>query len=241
MNRDVPGSGILLEMLLDGEYFPVFCAQTGRHNLEQEEIETTDINSGSNKKFVPGMASQEIEFGGLTRVDNADGRVSILYLMQESVRRLIYSWRMTLTDNETPTPNVAVLTFDGFIKITGYDKNTGSLSKCNVTIRVTGGVSHGSVIPDPSEPSCEVQLPLYLTMAEGDSEVSDVLLEQDGVDILRVQRSGLGLDQVAGTPVAGTAQFRFIPGAGNGTIQVDPTNPANPGGEIIYVLYRLEP
>lgn len=239
-DRDIPSKKVVLEVLIDGTYFPVFCAQSGSHDLEQEEIEVTSVNSGSDKEFVPGMASSSVRFAGLTRVDNSDGKVSILYLMQQSVRRQIRTWRMTLMDDVTPVNGTATLTFQGFIRATNYDKNDGNLSKCFVDIRITGAITHGSVIVPPVDPECEIAAPLYLTMAEGETSVSDPLLEQTidrDVEILLVSRSGTGLDEVFGTPAAGTREFFYDSGAGE--IQVDATNPANPGGEVIYVLYKV--
>lgn len=233
-DNKVLGKNFLAYMKIGEIFYPVFCGKTVELALEQDEIETTHVNAGPNREYVPGLANSLLSCTGVTTSDNTNGRISIFYLMQQSVRREIQQMRVVATDNDS---NVVVISFSAFIRSTNVNRDSVSFSQSSVVFRVTGGMTFDTIIPDPAEPVCEIEDPLYLTLAEDGTEVSDSLLEQDNVTILEVQREGTGLDETTGTP--GNRQFKFVGGSGNGKIQIDPNNPGFPGGETIYVLYKI--
>lgn len=234
---DVLGKGVVVEQKIGDYWFPVFCATVNTFDLEQEVIETTNVNSGPNREFVPGMATATVSVSGITRVNNLDSRANIIYLVQQSVRRQIHSLRMVIVNQVSPTPEVAVISFNALIKTTNITSEKSLLSNCSVTYTVTGGISFDTLVPPPPEPVCEVQDPLYIDAVEGQTSVSHALLQQDGVVILEVQRSGIGHAEITvGTPV--NNQFTFTGGSGFGTIQFPTAIPFNPG-EVVYVLYKI--
>lgn len=234
-DRDVLGKSAIVEMKVDGLFFPVFCATVNEFQYEQAEIETTHINSGPNREFVPGMGDGSVSVTGITRVNNADSRVNIFYLLQQSIRRQIHEIRMVVVDQVTPTPNAATMTFNAFIRSTGITNDKASLSNSSVTFRITGGITFGSVVPAPVEPVCEVQSPLYIDTTPGATSVQHALLEVAGAVILKVEREGVGHDQTDGTPVG--REYKFTGGSGNGIIAFDPNIPL--GTEVVYVLYKI--
>ena len=47
MNRLIKGSGMVAELLVSGDYVPIFCAKDCTLSVSHDEIEVTSINSGS--------------------------------------------------------------------------------------------------------------------------------------------------------------------------------------------------
>lgn len=235
MSTKIKGRNVFAQIKIDGVFYPVFCAKTAVLQSNQEEIECTHVNSGADREFVPGMGDATLDVTGTTTSDNTNGRVSIIYLMQAAQRRTVFEMRLIMTDDNAAT---LALTFNAFTTSRTISREIASYSQSAVSFRITGGITIDTTIDPPTPPVCEVQDPLYLTLAEGATSVADVLLEQDDVVILHVERNGMGLTETSGTP--GNAEFKFTGGAGNGTIAIDPTNPGMPGGETIYVLYKIE-
>lgn len=142
--------------------------------------------------------------------------------------------RLVGTDNDG---NIVGIEFQGWVRSTNISRDIPSYSQSAATFRITGGLTFITSIAEPAEPVCDIEDPLYLTLAEGETEVGDALLEATGVEILGVTREGIGLDKTTGTP--GNRQYKFVGGTGNGLIQIDPNNPGFPGGESIWVLYKI--
>lgn len=232
MANKVQGRNVIVRMLVDAVYYPLFCAKTATLTQTQEVIEVTSVDSGNDREYEPGMSTMTLDISGLTVLDNTENRIAILYLMQISQRRSRQTMKITLTDNDGDAIDVG---FFAIITSNSFDKSLGgAFSQSNTSMLVTGAITIGPSILPPA-PS-EVQEPLYLEAVEGETSVSDPLLTAAGVDILHVDREGTGSgQQVGGTPAAGTRQFRFT--AGTGAIDFDPTNPFV-AGEIVYVLYQ---
>lgn len=233
MSNKVLGSGVKTYMTIESVDYPLFCAKTADLSQFQDELEVTSIASALDREYIPGLRNSVLNCAGVTTSSNAGGRVSILYLMQPGVIGTIFPMKMQFTDKDA---NVVTISFNAFITSANVNRALGgSFSQSSVTMRITGGLVYGDPINPPGIPVCEIQDPLYLDMAEGATSVSDVLLEATGVEILEVQREGTGHDETTGTP--GNRQFKFT--AGTGTIGFDVTNPAPPGGQVIYVLYKI--
>jgi hypothetical protein len=222
---------VVVAMEIDSVYYPVFCAKSAEFTIDQEEIETTNVNSTSDREYVGGMSSGLLTMTGVTTVDNTNNRVSILYLMQQAIRRVIRPYKITMTaDNAT----VKVISFDGLIRTTGISRETTGYSNSNLTVRVTGAIGINDLIAPPEPPACEIEDTIYIDVVAGETSVADPLLEQDDVVILWVSREGQVFEQVVGTP--GNAQFSFT--ALTGTINFDPSNPFNTG-EVIAISYKI--
>lgn len=235
-DTDVLGKNVIAYMKVGDTFFPIFCATVNEFNSDQDEIETTHVNSGPNREFVPGMGGATLSVTGITAAIN-DSRVAITYLVQQSVRRLIHTLRLIITDQVLPTPNAVVMTFQAFIRTTGISSPKSAFSTGNATFRITGGIQYDTVIPEPEVPACEVQDPLYLEFPDGDTSVQDdTLIQVSGqvITILEVQREGTGFDQTSGTP--GNRQFKYD--STLGTISFATSNPSN--GETVYVLYKIQ-
>lgn len=229
----VQGKNIIIYLLYDGQYYPVFCAKSATLIQEQEDIEITSVNSGNDREFEPGMTVTKLDVAGVTTLNNSYSRISVLYLMQLSVRRTTQSLKIYLVDNNGAEIQI---TFDAIITSNSFTKDLGgAFSQSATSFKVTGPITITTPI-DP--PGAEVvKDPLYIDCVAGESSVHHDLLEQDNVTILHVDRSGTGHTETNGTP--GNLEFKFTGGAGNGDISFDTTNPFN-AGEVIYVLYKIQ-
>lgn len=235
MSNKIRGRNVFVQIKIDGVFYPVFCAKTAVFQSNQEELECTHVNSGADREFVPGMGDATVDVTGITTSDNSNGRVSVIYLLQAAQRRQVFEMRLYMMDENA---NTLAITFSAFSTSRTISREIASFSQSAASFRITGPINIDTTIDPPTPPVCEVQDPLYLTLAESATSVADALLEQDDVVILHVERNGMGLTETTGAP--GNAEFKFTGGAGNGTIAIDPTNPGMPGGETIYVLYKIE-
>ena len=57
-------------------------------SVSQDEIEVTSINSGSSREYLPGTANGMLTVGGLSPIDNTEGKISIFYLLQQGIRQI---------------------------------------------------------------------------------------------------------------------------------------------------------
>lgn len=236
MNQ-VLGKNVVCALLIAGDYYPIFCGKSATLTINQDEIETTFINSGANREFVPGMSDATLDIDGVTVLDNSEGRVSILYLMQLSIRRVIQSLRMLFTDQDG---NQVGATFNAFTKTTQATRNVVEWSQSLSSLRITGPITFSAIIDPPVPQSCEEEDPIWTTLAEAATTVVDALLIPaigETITILGVTRSGLSYTQVSGTP--GNLQFQYTSGTGTITFR-DAGSPALPDLEPVSINYKKE-
>lgn len=225
----VKGKNVVVTMRVDGVYYPIFCAQTAQFDTDQEEIEVTSVESGSSREFLPGMFSGLLNCNGITVLDNTDGKISVTYLLQQGIRQALQPFRIRLTDDEGATFDIS---FNGMIRNTSFTQERPTYSKSSVTIRVSGDLDMLPVAP----PVPEEIYKYYLTLAADQHTVSSADID-NATEILHVEREGIGHTEVAGTPVAGGQEFKYVDGAGTGTIEFDVNQPA-PVNQIVYVMLR---
>lgn len=221
----IRGKNIVCSMLVDSEYYPIFCAKTAEFNVNQDEIETTSVNSGSSREYVPGMMNATLSMTGVTTLDNSNSRVSVLYLMQQSIRRQVRDLIITLTDDNGDD---IVISFQAIITATGFTRDVASYSQSSVTFRVTGDINFDTVILPPSP---ETVYSDYYSITAGISTltVTDLI----GVDILMVARTGSIHNEITGTPTG--REFAF--NGTTGTITFDSSIPFE-SGEDVYVEWK---
>ena len=229
MANRVLGKNVIVELLLSGTYYPFFCGKTAEFSQDQELIEVTSVNSSVSREYTPGMRTASLSIGGVTILDNTENRISLPYLM--NVMGTVKTMRITLTDDDATS---IAITFSALITNNTLSRSFGSYSQSSTSLKVTGDIVVTTVDPPPGIVCFEP--PLYLDCTPGATNISDPLLDNDDAVIIEVCRSGFQFDEVAGTP--GNRQFQFVPATG--TIYFDSTNPFN-AGEVIYVLYKIQP
>lgn len=227
----VKSNNVIVEMLAGGSYYPVFCGKTAEFSQTQEVIEVTSVNSQFAREYEPGMTTATLNITGITILDNTGNRVSITYLIQESIRRTVQTMRIRMIDDAGATLQIA---FSALITNNTISRSVGTYSGSSTSFIITGVPEVSAIIPPPGI-EC-VEPPLYIDVVAGATSVHSALLEATGVVILGVSRSGMVHDPTVGTP--GNLEYKFTGGAGNGTVAFDPTNPFN-AGEVIWILYKL--
>ncbi len=232
MGNKVQGKNITAEMKVGSNYYPILCGQTLDFNIQQEMIEVTNVNSGAWRDYEAGMSSGTCQIGGVTILDNSEGRIADGYLLQTSVRRTKQDFKVTKTDDDGDT---LVYTFKGLIEDNGFNKAIGSYSKSNITIRICGPVATSTIPPPPS--GDEVVYGDYWNFSAGNTSISGTSVEHgyDLIDkvVLSVDREGTGHDIItSGTP--GNRECKHNDTTGD--ISFDPTNPSN--GETVYVVFK---
>lgn len=227
----IPGKQAVFSLLVSGTYYPVFCCKSWEFVQEQELVEVTSVNSGSDREYEAGMSTANIEATGVGEINNTGGRISVNYLRQQAVRRVVQSWKIVQTDT---AGTALVTTFDGLITRTGISKQSGSLLGSSVSVKVTGGVSDDVIIlpPTPSE-----TFAIYDSINVGEWWYTHADL--DGVEILEVWRETTQHDKVGGTPAPGGRQFLHVDNVGSGTVWFDSNQPAENGiNQRIMILYK---
>ena len=229
MANRVKSNNVIIEMLISGIYYPIFCGKTMEFVQAQEVIEVTSINNTIAREYEAGMTTGNLSITGVTILDNTGNRIAITYLMQEAIRRAAQTMRIRLIDDDGGALQIA---FSAIIVNNTLSRSVGTYSQSSTQLIITGEPTLSAIIPPPGI-ECPEE-PLYIDVVAGATSVHDVLLEQPGVVILGVARGPSVFQQVLGTP--GNAQFRF--GGVDGTLYFDTTNPFN-AGEVIWVLYKL--
>lgn len=227
----VKGRNVVVSMDISGTYYPVFCAKTAEFPIDQEVIETTTVNSTKQREYVPYRSSATLTVTGITTVDNSNGKVSVTYLMQQSVRSAVQSLKITMTaDNGTDL----VITFNAIIRRPSFSRDVNGYSQSSVEFLATGPIGFDEVITPPTPPDCEIEDPLYIDVVAGENSVSSALLQATGVEILTVARAGVVHSYTSGTPV----DQEFTTDLPNGDIIFSSLLPFNTG-EVIYILYKI--
>jgi hypothetical protein len=236
MNRKVLGKNVIVSMLVDGDYYPIFCGKTADLGLVQDKIEVTYINSGAHRNYVPGMSDSTLSVNGVTLINNDEHKVSVLYLSQLAIRRSINTYRVLLTDQDSTQVSVS---FSAFVLSTNLSRDAIAWSQSSVVFQITDDWTFSTIIPPPTEPTCEMQDTLYKTLASSDTYVTDSLLipaSGETITIISVSRSGTVYYETSSTP--GSLEFKYT--SASGKIEFDPLNPGNPGGEPVSIEYKLE-
>lgn len=239
MANQVLGKDVITQILILGVYYPIFCGKTADLTTNQDEIEVTHVNSGADREYVPGMSNHLLNVAGVTVLDNTEGKISWEYLAQMAQRRTINTYRILLTDQDG---DQRAITFDAFWTTGVLSRNVTEWSQSSVTMRITGSLTYESPVSPPTPPACEIEDPIYTTLAEAATSVSSALLIPgvgETITILHVTRSGITLYETTGTP--GNLEFQYV--SGTGTINFDPANPGNPAApdlEPVSIEYKIE-
>lgn len=238
MSKLIKGKNMIAQVNIDDVWYPVFCAKTVEFTNEQDEIETTSINSGISREYIPGMNNATMTVTGVAQMIN-DTKVGVVYLLQESIRRTMLDMRIYMTDEEG---TIRQLTFDAFVKSLSMTRERATYAQSSATFRISGPIGISTPIAPPTPPSCEVQDTIYEDLAEGATSVqNDDLIQGDDetIKIISVSRSGGTYYQTTGTP--GSEEFFY--NETTGTISFDPLNPGNPASpdlEPVSIEYKIE-
>lgn len=229
MADPVLGRNAVLEMLVNGEYYPVLCATDCRFTRTPEFITKTTTSSGLFREFMVRREEWSMSVSGLTKIQN-DAAITFFYLLQNSVRRLEVAVRITYTDDTGDSKMISGNVLIGQMEINGP---ISGFSEASIEFKGTGAYSVGETI-DPPATACQVyadywSFPAGETYIQGTSVVHGYTLE--AVTIISVDREGLAYDLISTSPVGRQCRHNNT----TGIINFDPLIPSN--GETVWVVF----
>lgn len=234
MTPVIEGRDCIIEVLSNGTYHPVLCAEEFTFTVTQEIILKTGPNSGLFRERKARLSDWEVQVSGLTPVDDPDV-IGWFYLLQNAVRRALQSIRMTFEDTSGDIRYVT-----GMMLIEEQELTAAQTDFANASINFIGsGPFEIDTIIDGAADVCEVIEEYYLTLAEGETTVTHAAFAPESgftKSVIGLSREGTTYAGTSGTP--GNQEFSF--NAANGVISFDSTNPGLPGGENIWVLLKKE-
>lgn len=152
MSNRIKSNNVIIELAILGVYYPVFCGKTMEFTQSQELIEVTSVNSAVGREYEPGMTTGALSITGVSILDNADGRISLPYLMGSALRT-IHSMRIRLIDDDATTLQIS---FQAIINTNTLSRAVGTYSGSSVAMTVTGGVTIG-----PVDPPAPIEVDVY--------------------------------------------------------------------------------
>lgn len=233
----IKGKNMVFSIYVDDNYYPVFCSKDIEFTVNQDEIETTSVNSGNYREFEPGMTNATLSASGVATLDNTNQRVSPLYLMQNTPRRTIWDCIITYTDDDGDD---IVVDFSAFVVSINTTRQRSGYTQCSVNMRVTGGIGFDEIILPPVAPTTEVYSDYWATTnglnyITGASAIHTYTLDSDTDEILEVSMEGIQYDVVSGTPTAGTRTCQF--NASNDRI-IFPSDVVFDGAQRVFVEFK---
>lgn len=229
----IHGNNVIVSLIVDDTPFPILCATDMNLNIRQDILLATTASTGVwRRKRLRGLSEWTVTVTGLTKIDNSDGQVSFFYLLQQSVRGAEQNIRIDLDDDDGNEITISGVVIIPELSINGPE---GDFSEAEIIMEGAGTLEM-ETIPPPAEGMCEMEDTLYLTLAEGATYVESVLLQEEDAVIISVSRSGDTHTQTVGTP--GSQEFKFT--GANGRIAFDTSNPGNPGGEPVVIMWKID-
>lgn len=226
------GYDVIVSLKVVDTYYPVFCATDMEFRMKQDVVLATSASTGSyRQKRLRGLCEWSVTTSGLTKIDNSDGQISFFYLLQESIRGSQLDIKIDFTDEDSNEQSLSGAVIIPDLSINGP---ASDWSNASVTFEGTGAISMVPVDP-PVPQDCEQEDTLYIDCVADASSVHHALLQQTGVVILAVARTGAVHYETTGTP----GDLEFQTDLPNGDIHFDPTNTFN-AGEWIAVEYKIE-
>lgn len=224
--RTIWGNNAILQILISGTYYDVFCAKSFSLDWVQDEIEKTSINSGTSREYMLGMGSGTCSVSGVTKIDNTEGETNYLYFFQLAVRRSELPLRVYLESQDGTTKQI---TFTGIITGLGLTGDVEQFSQSTMNIRITGDPTIEDVDTPPGLDEFDE---IDLTLSEGATSVTNTIL--DNVEVYLVTREDGIYYETTGTPVG--AQFKYSDASN--AIEFDANLPGNAGGERVHIFFK---
>lgn len=227
--KAIAGNDCVVSIMIDEVFYPIGCGVSCSFETENEIIATTTVGSGLWREKRVRRSDWRGTVSNVMISDNSADRYGVFYFLQEAIRRSVNTYEFSFTDLEGTEKTIVG---DAIISLITINADQTSFAKWDLNIEGTGAIEFDVVTPAPPEGSCEIEDPLYLTLSEGATSVTDALLGTAGVVILEVRREGLQFNETGGTP--GNREFRFV------SPNISFRDAGNPGGEGVFVLYKIE-
>jgi hypothetical protein len=210
MPEVIHGSDVVIEMLVDDEYFPILCGTDCTFSRTPEFIPVTSAGSGLFRDFLQRREEWTMSVTGCTKVEN-DTVLTFFYMLQTSVRRAAQTIRITFTDDEGSAKQISGSAFIGQMSINGPQ---GDFSQGSIEFRGTGAYEIITIEP-PTVVEYDILSDWWETESgenfiDGASAIYGYSL-QNTDEILVVAMEGNVFYLTNGTPGSGQCQFTTSP------------------------------
>lgn len=234
----VHGKDVIVEMLVEGDYYPILCGTDCTFSRVPEFIPTTSPSSGLFREYMIRREEWSMSVSGLTKIENS-ASLTFFYMLQTGVRRSKHTVRITFEDSDGNSKEI-----NGSILIGQMDINGpfGDFSQCSIELKGTGAFVIGDVTP-PIAGVVEYFADYWQTV-DGQNYISGASSGQyDGInytltaddEILGVSVEGTEFYASLSTPTPGEPEFEFV------TSPVKILFPADlifNGTQRVYVLFK---
>lgn len=237
MSEAVHGSDVILEMKIDGEYYPILCATDCSFNCSPEFLERTANDTATSRRWRKRIEEFTASITGLTRLSN-DESLSFFYMLQSSVRRTVQEYRQTFTD-DTGASNILI--YSAHIGEQSISGPVGDFASGTIELKIDGDIEIQEVAP-PVTGEYET-LADWWQAVNGQDYISGnssgntdgtayALLSTD--KIIHVEVENQILYKKVGTPAAGDPWYDFITSP---SIKVQ-THLTFDGSERVFVMWK---
>lgn len=235
MSNVVFGRDMILEAKIVGVYTPIGCATNCSFEFTNELIRKTDVNAGLFRKYRVRMSDCKASIHGLTTLEN-DTTLSVLYFLQEGVRRSELDLRFRFTDEAGVAKQVQGIFLIEGIPVQG---DVSAFSEFDINFQGTGGVSISSI---DSEDESGEGLPGEVQWDWWDAVEGETTITGTGhygrsfagKEIIEVDRDGTQYNEIESTPAG--AEFSYD----GTTIQFPADNPFGEGIRVFVIWQNDE-
>ena len=225
----VRGSDMIASILVDGTYYPVFCAKSCSFQMTNEIIARTGVNDGLFTKRRIRRTDWSGSASGVLVTNNDTDRYSPFYLLQESVRRTSLGWQFEFTNLDG---EIKTIEGNALIENLPISGDVQSFVQCTVNI-----IGNGAFTIDSSPATGQNVDSDYWTTTPGQTYISGLSVYGKSLQnktILAIAREGTVYDPITtGSPSNRTALYN----SALGRITFDSNIPFNPG-ETVWAMWK---
>jgi len=202
MSSVVQGKNTVLELYIIDTWYPLLCATDMTFSVTQEIVLKTGPNSGAWREKTTRLSEWSASVTGLTKIENSAESLTFFHTLQESVRLVTQTVRLTFEDDEGNGKQIT-----GEAVIVSNDINGPETDFSNATINFEGtGAYEMDVIEPPTPLAIDIFSDYWQTVNGNDyiSGASTLLSYSLGVtdEILEVDVEGVQYDVItSGTPI----------------------------------------
>lgn len=232
MSGVVTGRNIILEVKVDDVYYPIACASSCSFEFQNELIGKTDVNAGLFRKKRVRIGDNRASVQGVTTLE-VDGKLSVLYFLQEAVRRTEQDLRFTLTDESGLIKQVQGIYLVASVSASG---DVSAFCEFDISFEGTGGISIGDLDESGTQGLPGQVLWDWWEVSEGATSITGTGhygRSFAGQDVIEVDREGVQYDYNGGPAEGRTYDYDGT------TISFDPLNPMVAGARV-FVIWQAE-
>jgi len=231
----IKGKDAFLWVFKDGSWVVTVCAKTTSLEFDVEDIETTTVDSGTDRDYIPGYSDGTVGFEGLNTIDE-----TTKYQFHEFIsnRRVIHRCKMVLTDSAGRIVQYEFLAKVQRISLTNDAKTFSSNS---LTLKLCGAVTETLVVTPSSSSggSAGRIVEDHWTTTPGATSLTGASVKygyepNDIYELLDVERDGVGAFIItSGTPANNECKLDV---SGN-KVDFNTNTPFNPGEKVKMIFY----